>query len=81
MTGRGPDRGPNHGTDQRAGRGVGRLQLGIALISGAGCVGPGWGNGRAIANTALFLASDEARLITGARIVADGGMAVRGGGP
>ena len=27
----------------------GRLQGKVALVSGAGCVGPGWGNGRAIA--------------------------------
>ena len=27
----------------------GRLQDKVALIAGAGCVGPGWGNGRAIA--------------------------------
>ncbi|WP_310158039.1 SDR family oxidoreductase [Bosea sp. BE125] len=29
--------------------GVGRLAGKVALISGAGCVGPGWGNGRAAA--------------------------------
>jgi NAD(P)-dependent dehydrogenase (short-subunit alcohol dehydrogenase family) len=28
---------------------TGRLQDRIAIVSGAGCVGPGWGNGRAIA--------------------------------
>jgi NAD(P)-dependent dehydrogenase (short-subunit alcohol dehydrogenase family) len=28
---------------------AGRLQGKVALIAGAGCVGPGWGNGRAIA--------------------------------
>ena len=28
---------------------AGRLQDKVALIAGAGCVGPGWGNGRAIA--------------------------------
>ncbi|MEN3377645.1 MAG: hypothetical protein V7604_3000, partial [Hyphomicrobiales bacterium] len=28
---------------------AGRLANKIALISGAGCVGPGWGNGRAMA--------------------------------
>ena len=27
----------------------GRLQGKVALIAGAGCVGPGWGNGRAAA--------------------------------
>src|SRR5690348_15382651 len=28
---------------------AGRLQDKVALVAGAGCVGPGWGNGRAIA--------------------------------
>jgi len=28
---------------------TGRLADKVALISGAGCVGPGWGNGRAMA--------------------------------
>jgi len=28
---------------------TGRLQNRIAIVTGAGCVGPGWGNGRAIA--------------------------------
>src|SRR5579862_1875969 len=28
---------------------AGRLQNKVALITGAGCVGPGWGNGRAAA--------------------------------
>jgi NAD(P)-dependent dehydrogenase (short-subunit alcohol dehydrogenase family) len=28
---------------------TGRLQDRVAIVSGAGCVGPGWGNGRAIA--------------------------------
>ncbi len=27
----------------------GRLQDKVAIITGAGCVGPGWGNGRAAA--------------------------------
>lgn len=35
------------------------------------------GDGRDIANAALFLASDEARFITGTELVVDGGMTVR----
>ena len=35
------------------------------------------GDGRDTANAALFLASDEARFITGTEIVVDGGMTVR----
>ena len=27
----------------------GRLEGKVAIVTGAGCVGPGWGNGRAIA--------------------------------
>ena len=27
----------------------GRLQNRVAIVTGAGCVGPGWGNGRATA--------------------------------
>ena len=27
----------------------GRLQGKVAIVTGAGCVGPGWGNGRAMA--------------------------------
>jgi NAD(P)-dependent dehydrogenase (short-subunit alcohol dehydrogenase family) len=27
----------------------GRLQDRVAIVAGAGCVGPGWGNGRAVA--------------------------------
>src|SRR5215472_1139933 len=33
----------------RGGRMSGRLQGKVAIVSGAGCVGPGWGNGRAMA--------------------------------
>jgi len=91
-----------------------RLEGKVAIITGAGSVGPGWGNGRGTAvearlakqraggdveallaqrrkriplaiegdgrdtaNAALFLASDEARFITGTEIVVDGGMSVR----
>jgi NAD(P)-dependent dehydrogenase (short-subunit alcohol dehydrogenase family) len=35
------------------------------------------GDGRDTANAALFLASDEARFITGIEIVVDGGMSAR----
>ena len=44
---------------------VGRIPLGFM------------GDGRDTANAALFLASDEARFITGTEIVIDGGMTVR----
>ena len=38
---------------------------------------PFMGDGRDIANAALFLASDEARFVTGTEIVVDGGMTAR----
>ncbi len=38
---------------------AGRLQDKVALITGAGCVGPGWGNGRA---TAVRFAQEGARI-------------------
>ena len=38
---------------------AGRLQDKIALVTGAGCVGPGWGNGRA---TAVRFAQEGARI-------------------
>jgi NAD(P)-dependent dehydrogenase (short-subunit alcohol dehydrogenase family) len=44
---------------------VARIPLGFA------------GDGRDTAHAALFLASEEARFITGAEIVVDGGMSVR----
>ena len=40
---------------------------------------PFMGDGRDTANAALFLASDEARFVTGTEIVVDGGMTVRSG--
>ena len=36
-----------------------RLQDKVALITGAGCVGPGWGNGRA---TAVRFAQEGAKV-------------------
>ena len=38
---------------------AGRLQDKVALITGAGCVGPGWGNGRA---TAVRFAQEGAKI-------------------
>jgi hypothetical protein len=38
---------------------AGRLQDKVALVTGAGCVGPGWGNGRA---TAVLFAQEGARI-------------------
>lgn len=37
----------------------GRLQDKIALVTGAGCVGPGWGNGRA---TCVRFAEEGAKI-------------------
>jgi NAD(P)-dependent dehydrogenase (short-subunit alcohol dehydrogenase family) len=37
------------------------------------------GDGRDTANAVLFLASDDARFITGTELVVDGGMSVRCG--
>ena len=45
-----------------------RLEGKVAIVSGAGSVGPGWGNGRAIA---VRFAQE------GTEIVVDGGMTVR----
>jgi NAD(P)-dependent dehydrogenase (short-subunit alcohol dehydrogenase family) len=38
---------------------TGRLQGKIAIVTGAGCIGPGWGNGRA---TAVRFAEEGARI-------------------
>ena len=38
---------------------AGRLQGKVAIVSGAGCVGPGWGNGRAMA---VIFAQEGARV-------------------
>lgn len=38
---------------------VGRLQDKVALVTGAGCIGPGWGNGRAMA---VLFAREGARV-------------------
>src|SRR5712671_344452 len=37
----------------------GRLQDKVALVTGAGCIGPGWGNGRA---TAVLFAREGAKV-------------------
>ena len=63
---------------------AGRLQGRVAFVSGAGSVGPGWGNGRAIAvrfaeEGALVFATDRdpARLVeTAERVAAAGGTLV-----
>ena len=51
---------------------AGRLDGKVALITGAGSVGPGWGNGRA---TAVLFAREGARVIALDRdpAAADGG--------
>ncbi|MES2531551.1 MAG: SDR family NAD(P)-dependent oxidoreductase [Pseudomonadota bacterium] len=65
---------------------AGRLKGRVAFVSGAGSVGPGWGNGRAIAvrfaeEGALVFATDRdpARLVeTAERVAAAGGTLVTG---
>src|SRR5215475_10190213 len=39
---------------------TGRLQDKVALVTGAGCIGPGWGNGRA---TAVLFAREGAKVL------------------
>src|SRR6266849_4258370 len=39
---------------------TGRLQGKVAIVTGAGCVGPGWGNGRA---TAVIFAREGAKVL------------------
>lgn len=55
--GSGPAAG--YGTGQAAGHGTGRLAGRVAIVTGAGCVGSGWGNGRA---TAVRFAEEGARV-------------------
>ena len=42
----------------------GRLQGKVAIVTGAGCVGPGWGNGRAMA---VRFAEEGARVLAADR--------------
>jgi NAD(P)-dependent dehydrogenase (short-subunit alcohol dehydrogenase family) len=48
-----------HPRTRRGQRVAGRVEGKVALITGAGCVGPGWGNGRA---AAVLLACEGARV-------------------
>ena len=48
---------------------AGRLADKVALVTGAGSVGPGWGNGRA---AAVLFAREGARVV-----VVDGGLMAR----
>src|SRR5262245_29640178 len=43
---------------------AGRLQDKVALITGAGCIGPGWGNGRAMA---VLFARERAKVFAAAK--------------
>src|ERR1700731_2347915 len=51
----------SHGVSaSRGGDMAGRLQGKVAIVSGAGCVGPGWGNGRAMA---VIFAQEGAKVL------------------
>ena len=39
------------------------------------CLGDKWGRAEDVANVIVFLASDDARFVTGANYLVDGGMA------
>ena len=57
----------------------GRLHDKVALVTGAGCVGPGWGNGRA---TAVLFAREGAKVLCADRSLAsaEATVAVAAGG-
>ena len=60
-----PNGFPLRHTDYRKGLHMsGRLQGKVAIVTGAGCVGPGWGNGRAMA---VRFAEEGARVLAADR--------------
>ena len=65
---------PGETEEQKAARGERRAQRDARVPLG-GKMGTAWDT----ANAALFLASDEAKFITGVLLTVDGGMSVRGG--